>query len=125
DGFDNRRNYSFDIGDVHFISIFAVQNSGGLTSGQLQWIEQDIIAAKNRGQRWIIRYMHVSAFADGTNHPSNLAIRQQLGPIFERHGVKLVISSHDQAYERSYPLIDVPRTNTRTSTSLTCYSMSD
>ena len=125
EGFDGRRNYSFDIGDVHFVSIFAVSNHDGLSSGTLAWIEQDIIAAKNAGKRWIIPYFHVSPFSDGTNHPSNLNLRAQLGPLFEQLDVKLVISSHDQAYERTFPLIDVPATNTPTSTSKTCYTIDD
>jgi hypothetical protein len=125
DGVDARRNYSFDVGDVHFVSIFAIYGNKGLTSTQLQWIEQDIRAAKAAGMRWIIPYFHVSPFADGFVHPSNLALRKQLGPLFERLGVQLVLSSHDQSYERTYPLTDVPATNTPTSTSKTCYTMND
>ncbi len=125
-GFQRRRNYSFDVGDVHFVSIHATPGTkGGFTDTKLQWIEQDMQAATDRGQRWIIPYYHVSPFADGKNHPSNLTLRSQLGPIFERQGVKVAISSHDQAYERSYPLTDVPATNTPTSTSQSCYSLED
>ena len=124
-GYSNRQNYSFDIGDIHFVSIYAVENSKGLSDGQLQWIEQDILAAKAAGQRWIVPFYHVSPFADGRNHPSNLALRAQLGPLFERLGVKIAVSSHDQAYERTYPLVDVPNSNTPTSTAKDCYTMSD
>ncbi len=124
-GYDNRKNYSFDIGDVHFVSIYSIENSKGLSSGQLQWIEQDILAAKAAGQRWIVPFYHVSPFADGRNHPSNLELRSQLGPLFERLGVKIAVSSHDQAYERTYPLVNVPSSNTPTSTARDCYTMSD
>jgi acid phosphatase type 7 len=125
DGLDDRRNYSFDVGDAHFVSIFAVQGFQGLSSAQLSWIEQDILAAKSRGQRWIIPYYHVSPFADGTIHPSNTQLRAQLGPLFEQLGVQIAVSSHDQAYERSYPLKNVPSSNTPTSTSLSCYTLDD
>jgi acid phosphatase type 7 len=124
-GWNARRAYSFDVGDVHFISVFAVQNFKPLTTEQVSWLENDIATAKAAGRRWIIPYMHVSAFADGKNHPSNLNLRAQLGPIFERNGIKLVLSSHDQAYERTYPLTDIGTTNTPTSTSASCYEMSD
>ncbi len=124
-GFDGQRNYSFDIGDVHFVSIYAVAETVGLATTTLQWIEQDITAALNAGQRWIVPYFHVSPFSDGTNHPSNLALRSQLGPLFERLGVKVVISSHDQSFERTYPLVDVPATNTPTSSARACYTMAD
>ncbi|HEX5948431.1 MAG TPA: metallophosphoesterase family protein [Actinomycetota bacterium] len=125
EGLDGRRNYSFDVGDVHFVSILAVQETQGLTSAQLQWIEQDIEAGTDAGQRWVIPFFHVSPFSDGSSHPSNFQLRAQLGPLFERLGVKIAIASHDQSYERTYPLRDVPATNTRTSSSTTCYTMSD
>ena len=92
-GFDGRRYYSFDVGDVHFVSIFAVNSTGSLPAAALQWIQQDILAAKASGQRWIIPYFHVSPFADGLNHPSNLQLRAQLGPLFEQLGVKLVLAT--------------------------------
>jgi hypothetical protein len=125
DGWNNRRSYSFDVGDVHFISVFATSGKNPLGDTQLNWLKQDIAAAKAAGRRWIIPYMHVPAFADGTNHPSNLALRAQLGPIFESNGIKLVLSSHDQAYERTYPLRNIGTTNTPTSTSKSCYEMSN
>jgi len=124
-GWNGRRAYSFDVGDVHFISVFAVTNKNALGDSQVTWLKKDIAAAKAGGRRWIIPYMHVSAFADGTNHPSNLNLRAQLGPIFESNGIKLVLSSHDQAYERTYPLKNIGTTNTPTSTSKSCYVMAD
>lgn len=124
-GYDGRRFYSFDIGDAHFVSIFAVYNTTGLTSAQLAWVEQDLMAARNAGRRWIIPYLHVSPYTDGTNHPSNLELRAQLGPLFERLGVKVVFTSHDQAYERTYPLTDMPNGNRPTSSSKSCYTMAD
>jgi Purple acid Phosphatase, N-terminal domain/Calcineurin-like phosphoesterase len=124
-GWKGRRAYSFDVGDVHFISVFAVNERNPLAAEQVSWLENDIATAKAAGRRWIIPYMHVSAFADGKNHPSDLNLRAQLGPIFERNGIKLVLSSHDQAYERTYPLTDIGASNTPTSTSMSCYEMSD
>jgi hypothetical protein len=125
EGWNGRRMYSFDIGDVHFISVMAIQEDLPLSDSKISWLKNDIAAAKAAGRRWIIPYMHVSAFGDGTNHPSNLALRGQLGPIFESNGIKLVLSSHDQAYERTYPLTDIGETDTPTSTSKDCYEMSE
>jgi len=124
-GFDDRRSYSFDVGDVHFVSIFAVSDTGGLTNSALQWIEQDMQAARAAGQRWIVPFFHVSPFSDGKNHPSNLNLRAQLGPIFERQGVKIALASHDQSYERTYPLVDVPTRNAPTSLAKRCYDLDD
>jgi hypothetical protein len=108
---DNFNVYSFDVGPVHFVSILAVLGKTGLPDSQVDWIIQDVEDAKTRGQTWIIPYMHVSAFSDGTSHPSNVGLRNQLGPVFEQLGVHLVISSHDQNYERTYPLVNVGQGN--------------
>ncbi len=125
EGFDHRRNYSFDVGSVHFISLLAIYEEQGINPEALSWLEQDILNAQSSGQKWIIPYMHVSAFAEGESHPSNLELRSQLGPLFERLGVKVVLSSHDQAYERTYPLINVPEQNQPTSTHKACYTLED
>ena len=122
EGLDNRRNYSFDIGDVHFVSILSQEEQRGLTNAQLDWIEQDIVTAQQKGQRWIVPYFHAGPFGEGLNHPSNRGVRNQLVPLFEELDVDLVIYSHDQSYERTYPLVD---TYTTTSSSLTDYTKQD
>ncbi|MEO6435191.1 MAG: fibronectin type III domain-containing protein, partial [Tepidisphaeraceae bacterium] len=124
-GFDSNRNYSFNVGDVHFISIFAVENSNDLTNSTLTWLTNDLAAAQEAGKKWIIPFMHVPAFADGLSHPSNVALRNQLGPVFEQYGVKVVLASHDQSYERTYPIDNVPSNITRTDTSLSGYDAND
>ncbi len=124
-GDDSLRYYSFDVGDVHFISLFAASDKTGVDTTQLAWLENDMNAAQARGMRWIVPYFHVVMFGDGDNHDANTMVRDDLGPVFERHGVKLVLFAHDQAYERSYPLTDVPNSNRPTSSSLTCYTAQD
>jgi hypothetical protein len=117
--------FSFDVGDVHFISVFAPFDYTGVTDQQLAWLEADMTAAEARGMRWLIPYFHVPLFGDGMNHGPNLLLRAELGPLFERHGVRLALAAHDQSYERSFPLADVPSTNRVTSFSQNCYTASD
>jgi hypothetical protein len=118
--------YSFDVGDAHFTSITAVFDRSGLDQATLDWIDQDLADAKARGQRWLIPYMHVPSFSDGTNHGQNVVLRGQLAPIFERYGVHLVIAAHTQNYERSYPLKDVTSASyTLTSHDPSCYTTQD
>ncbi|WP_454083731.1 purple acid phosphatase family protein [Georgenia sp. Marseille-Q6866] len=104
EGWNDRRSYSFDVGPFHFISLHAVHNTGKLPTAEITWLEADIAAAKQAGRPWIVPFTHVSAFAAGSVHPSNLALRDQLGRVFERHGIRLVLQSHDQAYQRTWPL---------------------
>lgn len=124
-GSNGQRFYSFDVGDVHFVSILAVYNGNPLPEADRNWVEQDITAAFAAGARWVVPYFHVAPFSDGENHPSNLSLRAQLGPLFEALGVKLVLTAHDQSYERTFPLIGVPDSITLTSSSLTCYDGTD
>jgi hypothetical protein len=124
-GFDQRRNYSFDVGDAHFVAVFAVENSRALPKATIDWLDADLAAARAAGRQWLIPFFHVSTFADGDNHPSNLKVRAQLGPLFEKHGVQVVLTSHDQSYERTFPLTDVPATNAPTTASLRCYGPAD
>ena len=121
-----RKHYSFDVGDVHFVSIMSVSDKTGIPGKELDWIEADIRAAWDDGARWVIPFFHASPFSDGKNHPSNLKLRAQLGPLFEELDIDIAIASHDQSYERTFPLVNVPASNTRTSTGLSCYeSVSD
>ena len=129
-GVDNRGNYSFDVGHAHFISISAVFESEAISSAQVSWIQQDVAAARQRGLTWMIPYFHGTPYSEGLNHPTNAALRNQLGPLFETLDIPLALYSHDQSYERTYPLVNASSTvssstNQRTSTSLTCYTQAD
>lgn len=126
DGLDNRRYYSFDVGDAHFVSILGADSEkGSLPETVLRWIDADLEKARRSGKKWLVPYIHVAPFSDGSNHPSNLEYRSQLGPLFEKHGVRLVLSCHDQSYERTYPLRGVPDRLEITSQSRDCYGGKD
>ena len=122
---DARGNYSFDAGPAHFISLESVTESTAEPANVMTWLENDIAVAKARGAAWIVPYMHAGPITNGTNHSVNYAIQAQLGPLFEKYGVQLVISSHDQAFERSYPLVGLKDQRlaapTVTSSNLACY----
>ena len=123
-GFDKGHSYSFNVADAHFVSILGASDEG-LSPAELQWIDNDLAAAKTTGQRWRIAFFHMPPFSDGVNHASNTNLRSQLGPIFERHGVQLVLTAHDQSFERTFPLKDVPTSNSPTSVSAHCYDSHD
>ncbi len=126
EGFDRRQNYSFRVGNVHYISIMAAQSSKGETPPAVRdWIEQDAAAARRAGMTWILPFLHVAPFSDGSNHPSNTTLRAQLGPVIERIGAKIALTCHDQSYERTYPLTGVPDNIQATSTSKSCYTLRD
>lgn len=119
DGFDNGKNYSFEIGDVHFTALFAPGPPP--TADQLNWLDEDLGDARRRGMRWLVVFQHEPMFAHGHSHPANPRFRETLGPLFEQHRVDLHLSGHDQNYERTYPLIGLPLYPMTTSTSKTVY----
>jgi acid phosphatase type 7 len=103
---DTGRYYSYDWGNVHFVSLDAhasledAVNSGGL---MLQWLDQDLQSTK---QFWRVVYFHYPPFAAGPNmnDPHSALIRQYVVPILEKYGVQIVLSGHEHSYQRSQPL---------------------
>jgi hypothetical protein len=88
--------YSFDFGDVHFVALDTQRD----LAAQVTWLEQDL----SRNQRpWTIAYLHRPPFSSG-RHGSSLDVREAFVPLFERHGVQLVLAGHEHDYERTVPL---------------------
>ena len=104
--------YSFNIGDVHFISLDSYgkddANSTNMydTSGaQATWLKADLAA---NTKKWTIAYFHHPPYTK-TSHTSDtemdlVAIRERFVRILERNGVDLVLCGHSHGYERSYLL---------------------
>ncbi|MBY6188321.1 metallophosphoesterase [Marinobacter hydrocarbonoclasticus] len=124
-GWEGSRMYAFDVADVHFVSVYGLRENEGMPDEALAWLTNHLASVADDGYRWIVAYFHAPPFSDGANHPSAKYLRDQVGPIFEQYGVKLVLTSHDQSYERTFPLVDVPKNNTPTSNALDCYDRTD
>lgn len=125
---DDRGSYSFDVGAVHFISLLAVTENSALDTNVFDWLEADIEQATAAGADWIIPYFHATPISHGQNHDHNFALRNQLAPLFEEHEIPLVLFSHDQSFERTFPLTGLANGGapiTPTSGSLSCYTGTD
>ncbi|MFL5346341.1 MAG: metallophosphoesterase [Hyalangium sp.] len=103
----SQRYYSFDWGNVHFVGLDS-NCAVGLASkdrctmeAQRAWLEQDLAASK---ADWKIVYFHHPPWSSGA-HGSQLVMRHQFGPLFEKYGVDLVLTGHDHNYERSRPML--------------------
>jgi hypothetical protein len=79
--------------------------SGGV---QTAWLERTLAAGRRDGSvDWIIVQMHQCACSSSaTGNGSDLGIRQQWLPLFDRYEVDLVLNGHDHDYERSFPVRD-------------------
>ncbi|SFM06561.1 S-layer homology domain-containing protein [Paenibacillus sp. 1_12] len=88
--------YSFDYGSVHV----AVLNSEGNLSEQAAWLREDMKASE---MPWKIVAFHRSPYQSHAARAS-LDVRDAWTPIFDEAGVDLVLTGHDHAYMRSWPL---------------------
>ncbi|WP_223634931.1 metallophosphoesterase [Corallococcus sp. EGB] len=103
----SERYYSFDWGHVHFVSLDS-NCAVGLASAskctpaaQKAFVEKDLAATT---QPWKIVFFHHPPWSSG-EHGSQLTMRRQFGPLFEKYGVDLVLTGHDHDYERSKPML--------------------
>jgi predicted MPP superfamily phosphohydrolase len=88
--------YSFDYGSMHM----AVLNSEGDLAAQAAWLREDMTAST---MPWKIAAFHRSPFQSHSARAS-LDVRDAWTPIFDETGVDLVLTGHDHAYMRSWPL---------------------
>jgi hypothetical protein len=92
---NNERWYSFDWGNVHFVALDTEQPLGT----QATWLDEDLAAT---ALPWKIVYLHEPPYSSG-DHGSSTDVRAAFAPIFEKHGVQLVLAGHDHHYERIAP----------------------
>ncbi len=64
---------------------------------QLAWLEQTLATSE---ATWTIATMHHPPYSGGY-HGSSTGVRDAFAPLFERHGVQLVLAGHDHDYQRS------------------------
>lgn len=89
--------YSFDYGNMHM----AVLNSEGDLEKQAAWLKADMEASD---QPWKLVAFHRSPYHSHDSR-ANKDIREAWAPVLEAAGVQLVLSGHDHAYMRSYPML--------------------
>lgn len=103
---DRGRYYSFDWGDVHFISLDTNLPLSQAASGRgpmLQWLEQDL--ARTR-QPWRIVYFQHPPYPTSVHETgsTNALVRTLVVPILERYNVQISFSGDEHNYQQSKPL---------------------
>jgi hypothetical protein len=93
--------YALDIGCAHVVGLHAPGRAP--SPADLSWLESDLRSAAARSARWRIVFQHAPIFAHGTSHPARPEVTQ-LADIFDRLGVDLHLSGHDQSFERTHAL---------------------
>jgi hypothetical protein len=101
--------YSFDLGNIHFLSLdsYGIEQDQyriyDTLGPQARWVKQDLDANRNKG--WIIAYWHHPPYTMGSHNSDKeqelVHIRENFIRILERYGVDLIICGHSHDYERS------------------------
>jgi 3',5'-cyclic AMP phosphodiesterase CpdA len=87
------------IGPRGSVRFFAV-DSNYMSKEQLDWLEKELEAS---GSDWKIPFFHHPLYSSGEAHGSDAALRDQLEPLFVKHGVDVVFAGHEHFYERIKP----------------------
>ena len=107
----NKQNYySFDIGNIHFLSLDAYGTESDGTSMETAgssalktWLTADLAA---NTKKWTIAYWHHPPYTKSSHNSDSegdlVNIRQNFITFLETRGVDLIICGHSHAYERGY-----------------------
>lgn len=98
--------YSFNYGDVHFISLnsgsYDHANDSALLMAQYDWLKADL--ENNKDAKWIVIFQHQPVYhrLGGVSDRGNGIYSDLL----EAYGVDLVIQGHSHLVTRTYPMKD-------------------
>ena len=70
------------------------------TTSSWHWLDKQLAAS---GSDWKICFFHHPPYSSGETHGSAELQREQLEPVFVKHGVNVVLSGHEHFYERIKP----------------------
>lgn len=102
--FPRMANYSFDYGDVHILCLDSNRYIDPNDSALQVWIAAELSAAT---AIWKFVVFHHPPFNVGDEHYEVQHMRV-LAPLFEKHGVDIVLNGHEHNYQRPRPLKFAP-----------------
>lgn len=101
--------YSFDYGDVHFLSlnseVFDYTFTYDGINEMKNWIQQDL---QNNTRKFTIAYFHQPPYSKGSHDSDDLyelvmkAMREKIIPTLESYDIDLVVCGHSHVFERSF-----------------------
>lgn len=103
--------YSFDYNAAHFAMLNTNEDGAqAVSDAQIEWLRQDVTAARERGARWVVVTMHKGMYTTA-NHLDDsdiIAMRDALVPLIDELDIDLVLQGHDHVMSRSKQLISDP-----------------
>ncbi len=113
--------YSFDVGNVHFVSLctesaklaakknVADDKFNGLPfsyNEQLAWLDNDL---KRTQAAWKVIFFH-KPFHTAGGYPAPDDFRKEFGAVCDKHGVQLLLAGHDHSYQKTKRIKNADRT---------------
>ena len=102
---DRGRYYSFDWGNVHFVSLDTnapFYEAVGGRGQMIRWLEDDL---RRTRKLWRVVFFHhpVRPTSNHERDATSALVREHLEPIFDRHDVQLILSGHEHNYQEAAP----------------------
>lgn len=105
--------YSYDYSNAHFIVLNTNESSAefsNISAAQVQWLKDDVAAAKAKGAKWIIVNMHKGPYTTASHATDNDIIgatgeRYTIAPLMNQLGIDFVLQGHDHIYARTKPIL--------------------
>jgi predicted MPP superfamily phosphohydrolase len=96
--------YSYNFKNIHFISL-STEHPYEEGSKQYKFIKSDLKkSSTNSSIDWIMVHQHKPLYSTNADIEESERIKNTFLPLFEKYNVDLVISGHNQYYERTYPM---------------------
>jgi hypothetical protein len=97
--------YSHDFRNIHFISI-STEHPFEKGSKQYEFIKSDLAkTSTNSSIDWIVVHQHKPLYSTNQDKVEAEQLRDIYQKLFQQYDVDLLISSHNQYYERTYPIL--------------------
>jgi hypothetical protein len=97
--------YSHNLKNVHFISM-STEHPYEKGSRQYEFIKNDLEkTSENPDIDWIVVHQHKPLYSTKQDKKEAENLRDDYQQLFQQYNVDLVISSHNQYYERTYPIL--------------------
>ncbi|WP_370248358.1 purple acid phosphatase family protein [Nocardioides sp.] len=104
--------YSFTWSNVGFVALDGNdasseidRNNGYLGAAQDRWLDRRLRELRaDPDVDFLVVGFHNCVYCTNLVHGSDGGIRARWEPIFDRHGVDLVVNGHNHCYERSHPM---------------------
>lgn len=97
--------YHHNFQNIHFISM-STEHPFEVGSKQYEFIKSDLEkTSKNSNIDWIIVHQHKAFYSTKQDKEEANDLRDTYQLLFQKYDVDLVLSSHNQYYERTYPIL--------------------